>query len=413
MRDDETGAVWTPTPLPIREKDAYRARHGQGYTVFEHNSHAIEQELTVLVPVERGRRRSGEDLPAAPSQRLRAAAAADRCLLCRMGARIHARGSTARISVFHAMSRAGRCSPRNPGMAHFPGHFAFAASSPQAIFLFRRPRADSWDETDRVKSPAALGVASWTTARARRLIRRRRCRLTVTIQAGQSQDVIFLLGQAESMEEIRALVTRYGDAANVEAALAATRAWWDSRLGAIQVKTPVLSTDFLLNRWLLYQALSCRFWARSALLSIQRRLRIPRSVAGCDGVRICRARADSRAHSRLRARASSSKGTCSIGGMRKRAWACERAARTIWCGSPMWSRITLRSPATPRILEEEVPFLEGAELKDGEQERMFIPGGRPRRRRLCGSIACARSTAPGGWASTVCPCSAPAIGTMA
>ena len=32
---------WTPTALPIREKDAYRARHGQGYTVFEHNSHAI------------------------------------------------------------------------------------------------------------------------------------------------------------------------------------------------------------------------------------------------------------------------------------------------------------------------------------------------------------------------------------
>ncbi len=51
LRDDESGAVWTPTPLPIREKDAYRARHGQGYTVFEHNSHAIGQELTVFVPV--------------------------------------------------------------------------------------------------------------------------------------------------------------------------------------------------------------------------------------------------------------------------------------------------------------------------------------------------------------------------
>ncbi len=51
MRDEESGAVWTPTPLPIREKDAYRARHGQGYTVFEHNSHAIGQELTVFVPL--------------------------------------------------------------------------------------------------------------------------------------------------------------------------------------------------------------------------------------------------------------------------------------------------------------------------------------------------------------------------
>ena len=48
------GVFWSPTPLPIRENDAYRTRHGQGYTVFEHNSHAIEQELTTFVPVGEG-----------------------------------------------------------------------------------------------------------------------------------------------------------------------------------------------------------------------------------------------------------------------------------------------------------------------------------------------------------------------
>ena len=53
LRDEETGVFWTPTPLPIREDDAYRARHGQGYTVFEHNSHAIEQEMLTFVPAER------------------------------------------------------------------------------------------------------------------------------------------------------------------------------------------------------------------------------------------------------------------------------------------------------------------------------------------------------------------------
>src|SRR5262249_15966360 len=52
IRDEESGAVWTPTALPIREDDAYRARHGHGYTAYEHNSHAIGQELTVFVPFE-------------------------------------------------------------------------------------------------------------------------------------------------------------------------------------------------------------------------------------------------------------------------------------------------------------------------------------------------------------------------
>ncbi len=52
IRDEDSGVYWSPTASPIREATAYRARHGAGYTVFEHNSHGIEQELTVFVPMD-------------------------------------------------------------------------------------------------------------------------------------------------------------------------------------------------------------------------------------------------------------------------------------------------------------------------------------------------------------------------
>src|SRR5262249_37024067 len=52
IRDEATGRSWTPAPLPIREADPYRTRHGSGYTVFEHRSQEIEQELRVFVPVD-------------------------------------------------------------------------------------------------------------------------------------------------------------------------------------------------------------------------------------------------------------------------------------------------------------------------------------------------------------------------
>src|SRR5439155_14806536 len=49
VRDVASGEVWTPTPLPIADAAPYTVRHGQGYTVFEHSSHGLVQELLLLV----------------------------------------------------------------------------------------------------------------------------------------------------------------------------------------------------------------------------------------------------------------------------------------------------------------------------------------------------------------------------
>ena len=39
---------------------------------------------------------------------------------------------------------------------------------------------------------------------------------------------------------------------------------WNDVLGSIQIKTPDRAMDVLMNRWLLYQTLACRVWARAA-----------------------------------------------------------------------------------------------------------------------------------------------------
>ena len=63
--------------------------------------------------------------------------------------------------------------------------------------------------------------------------------------------------------EALSLVAKYRTA-DLDAVFAAVASQWDDILGAVQVKTPDRSMDIMLNRWLLYQTLACRVWARSA-----------------------------------------------------------------------------------------------------------------------------------------------------
>ena len=46
VRDDESGDLWGPTVLPIREEPwPYTARHGHGYSRFTHTSHGVTLDL--------------------------------------------------------------------------------------------------------------------------------------------------------------------------------------------------------------------------------------------------------------------------------------------------------------------------------------------------------------------------------
>ena len=73
-----------------------------------------------------------------------------------------------------------------------------------------------------------------------------------------------MLGQTAGKSQAQSLVEEFRDPANVERALQETCQWWDDFLGTLEVHTPLLSADWIVNRWLLYQTLSCRIWGRSA-----------------------------------------------------------------------------------------------------------------------------------------------------
>jgi cyclic beta-1,2-glucan glucanotransferase len=264
IRDDQSGARWTPTASPIRERDAYRARHGQGYTVFEHNSHSISQELTVFVPV------SGTG-------------AGDPVKICRLRLRNESSrrrqlsvtyfaewtlGSNREDQQLHVRTafdpESGALLARQSWRENRAGAVAFAAVSPRAS-SYSGDRTQFLGRNRSRSNPAALDYVSLDNRCGAGMDPAAALQVPAVLDPGQTVEIVFLLGEQTSVDGVRDLVQRYSGGESVERALVATRKWWDEKLGAIQVRTPYLSTDFLLNRWLLYQSLSCRFWARSAL----------------------------------------------------------------------------------------------------------------------------------------------------
>jgi hypothetical protein len=153
-----------------------------------------------------------------------------------------------------------------------------------------------------------------------------------------------MLGQAESVEQVHKLVLAYREGLALETALRQTQAWWDDLLGTIQVHTPELAADFLINRWLPYQSLSCRIWGRSAFYQSGGAFGFRDQLQ--DVMALLTPIPSWRANTSCSRRAvSSRKAMSSTGGIRRAARVSARGSPMISCGCPTSSRNTCGSPA--------------------------------------------------------------------
>jgi cyclic beta-1,2-glucan synthetase len=367
IRDDDSGEIWSPTALPIRDDPApYVACHGQGYSRFHHGSHGVLAELLQFVPPEDPVKISRLTLLnlSGRSRRLSITAYVEWVLG-------NDRSGSAPYIVTEIDPKTGALFARSMLGGEFAGRIAFSDLA-GAHTSWTGDRTEFLGRNGTLDRPLALEMGGTLSGKVGAgLDPCAGLQLSIELGAGGRAEIIWFLGQTTGREQARLLLTRYRGT-DVDTLLREVTRRWDDLLGVVQVHTPERAMDLLLNRWALYQTLVCRVWARAAFYQLSGAYGFRDQLQDVMALSVA-ARDVTREHL-LRAAARQF-----VEGDVQHWWhpPSGRGVRTrisddlIWLPYAVIQFLEVTGDMT--VLDEIVPFLEGPALVEGQHESYFEP----------------------------------------
>jgi cellobiose phosphorylase len=257
IRDDETGEFWSPFPLPVRGRSPYIARHGFGYSAFEHVEHGISSEVWVYV---------AKDAPVKFTVFKIKNISGRHRQLSLYGYWEWVLNDLRSKSLLHVQTEidsvSGALLARNRYNTEFADRVAFVdVSMPGRTFT--GDRREFIGRNGSLADPVALKRTRLSGKTGAGLDPCAALQVALELPENRETDVSFRLGAGRDLGEAQELVQRFRRPNANRDALHEVRSFWTRTLGAVQVETPDPATNLLANGWLIYQTLSARFWGRT------------------------------------------------------------------------------------------------------------------------------------------------------
>lgn len=365
--DHASGRAFSPMAAVVRDPTmTYETWHGQGFSTFRSQRGPLTMDLTHVVdpvdPVKISRLRI-QNSGSVP-MRLRVYAYAEWVL----GGH---RSRTAASIVPSRDAATGALLAQNPYGLDFGERIAFLAAD-GAVHSVTADRGEFIGRQGTSEFPHAVLSGADLSGRVEAgddpcaAIAR-----DIDIAAGGDVTLLWLLGDAASPDEASALVQTHRSR-DFDQRLADNERTWRGFLDTIQVETPDKALDAMVNHWLPYQSLACRIRARSAFYQ----------ASGAFGFRdqlqdtlALLAHNPKLARDQIlnAARRQFPEGDVQHWWLPR----TEAGVRTMISDDVVWlahatARYLLVTGDTA-ILKEQLPFIEGQALGEGEHDAFFIP----------------------------------------
>ncbi|MEO8855901.1 MAG: glucoamylase family protein [Burkholderiaceae bacterium] len=273
LQDRKTMDVWGVAPMGWGDQSlVYHIAHGQGYSTISHSRGDLEVKVTWCVdPLTSIKQvRIHMTNHGLSTQKLRVTGIAEWI----MGA---GRGDRSTVNTFVHRQRLGVDSSNAPSAASVDRRFTALMCTQidrsagfgdgTAFFGLTAPldelenwtcdRRECFDPKGRLVLPDRFGQRSGSGLDPCAALSTR-----VILGASESTEQVFLLGYASSPSAARQLATMAAGIPTRQR-LQEAKAGWDRLLDATSVKTPDPLFDALVNRWLGYQTIVCRLWAKA------------------------------------------------------------------------------------------------------------------------------------------------------
>lgn len=259
LRDEESGQVWSPMPLPIRGKGDYITQHGFGYSRFLHQEFGIASTMTLFVAYDAPLKLALIELQnfsGAPRH------------LSITGYVEWVMGEMATQSTRHVQTSSEAVISGSAILAvnRYDGagseRTAFFAVSGDQI-TYSASRLECLGRHGSTRRPAMMEARSLSGKTGAGLDPCAALQTLVTLDDGETYSTVFLLGIADDTPSALTQILKFIVLDQAEAELEKVQQHWRDLLNRVQIDTPDRAVNLLSNGWLLYQTLASRLLARS------------------------------------------------------------------------------------------------------------------------------------------------------